>query len=779
MDSLSSTKAQLLLKIFSQKDRDLKKQVSKALKWATQALEMDLGIISHIIDGKYIVREFWPPSDALTIDQEFELRNTYCSLAIEKKDVFHVTHMGDSEYKDHNCYEQFKLESYIGKPFHLDASLYGTINFSSSEPKKQEFSEDDVLFVRLLSGWMSSVIHRIEIEEQLKSEHRLYKMLTTNSAELICMHEMDGTYTYVSPSVKDLLGYSPRELIGSNPYHLFHPDDLERIAKESHEPTIAGEAYPSIQYRIKRKDGSYIWFDTATQPIKDLEENVIALQTTSRDVTEKKRLELLTHETQRMTSIGGWEYNLQTDELFWSDEVYRIHELEDSESITVERALSFYPKESRVKIEAAMEEVQTTGETREFEVPFITAKGKRIWVRVFLGAEFAGFEPIKLFGAFQDITEKKRLEELFIESQRMAKVGGWEFDLETGELFWSDEVYRIHEIPVGTKVFVEDGLSYYPEGEARQNLINALEYTQKTGEPYDLELPFITSKKNHIWVRAMGHAEIVDGKAIKLIGTFQNITAKKKFEQQIQDQLKQLSELKVTREKLYSIIAHDLRNSIFGITGLLDLLIEDVSENDFTPDKLVEKLNLVFLSADYSYKMLDNMLTWVRLQSGLLTIKAHHFDLKNSIEATVDLLNPAIKRKQLGVDININADTELVGEPNLVTTVIRNLVNNAIKFSNSGGSIIITVEDKDADYIAISITDSGVGMDSKTQENLFNQDFRPQRKGTLNEKGTGLGLILVQELVDLHHGSLEVESKLNIGSTFTVKLPKQYTNSEN
>lgn len=776
MDSLSTSKARTLHKIFSQKHEDLNIQLQNALKWATKELGMELGIISHITDETYTIRDFWPPSDALHIDQKFELQNTYCSLAIQKEDVFFVEHMGESDYREHQCYKAFQLESYIGKPFHIEAAMYGTVNFSSSQPKAQEFVEDDALFVRLLSGWVSATIHRIDIENQLKDEHRLYKLISTNSAEMICMHETDGTYTYVSPAVKTLLGYSPRELVGTNPYHLFHPQDLERIAAESHEPANKGDARPTVEYRIKRKDGNYIWFDTATQPVTDDDGNVIALQTTSRDISEKKRLELLLSESQKMTNVGGWEFNLQTGELFWTEEVYRIHDLDVNETIDVERALSFYPDESRQLVQDAMAEVQSTGESRDLEVPFVTAKGKNIWVRVFLAAEFAGFEAIKLFGAFQDITEKKRLVELFSDAQEIAKVGGWEFDLETEELFWTDEVYRIHELEVGSEVDVAEAINFYPEGFSRDTINAALEHTQKTGDPYDVELPLITAKGNEIWVRAIGHAELIDGKAVKLQGTFQDITNRRKRQLQIEDQLNQLSDLKVTREKLYSIIAHDLKNSIFGITGLLELLIDDVNEGQLAEDELLMKLNLASLSADYSYKMLENMLTWVKLQSGLLKVTPHHFDLINSVETTVDLLNPAIARKKLKINTIVDTETEIVGEPNIITTVLRNLVNNAVKYSNAESSIDINISSSDERLISVAVTDHGVGMEKSILDNLFNQDVRPQKKGTQDEKGTGLGLLLVHDLIELHDGSIKVTSTPGKGSTFKFTIPRNISN---
>jgi len=776
VDNLGISKAQLLQKIFSQKEENLDIQLSKALEWTTRELGLELGIISQVEKEVYTVKKLYTDSSDVELGQEFDLQSTYCSIAIQKDDVFAITDMGNSEFKDHECYRAFGHESYIGKPFHIEGILYGTIHFSGSQSIPQGFSDADILFINLLSGWVSSTIHRIKIEARLKEEHKLYKLISTNSAELICMHELDGTYTYVSPSTKSLLGYSPRELIGKNPYHFFHPDDLERITSEAHEKAKKGVNYPSIEYRIRKKDGSYIWFDTSTQPVFDEKNNVVALQTISRDVSSRKRFDILFEQSQKMAKVGGWEYDLESGALYWTDEVYRIHELEIGTEVFVEDGLSYYPEGGpREDLQAALSKTIETGEPTDMELPFITAKGNNIWVRAIINPEFDGTKVVKLYGSFQDVTEKKRMEELFKKSQQMANVGGWEYDLESGRLFWTDEVYRIHELEIGSEVFVEDGLSYYPEGETRDKIMEALTRTQKTGEPYDLELPFITAKGNHIWVRAIGYADLLGGKATKLRGTFQNISAKKKYEKQINDQLKQLTELKDTREKLYSIIAHDLKNSIFGITGFVDLLLDDVqNEEELSRADLREKLNLVYLSADHSYKMLDNMLTWVRLQSGMLTINPRSVDIKEAVVHTVDLLQPSADRKGLTLQSDFETDTKITGEANLITTVLRNLINNAIKFSNPGNTVTIRVFGKTKDSISISVCDEGVGMSPLTIENLFNEENRPQKEGTFEERGTGLGLILVKELLTLHNGEIEVTSVLSKGSTFTITVPRNF-----
>jgi signal transduction histidine kinase len=180
------------------------------------------------------------------------------------------------------------------------------------------------------------------------------------------------------------------------------------------------------------------------------------------------------------------------------------------------------------------------------------------------------------------------------------------------------------------------------------------------------------------------------------------------------------------------------------------------------------------MSADNSYKLLDNMLTWVKLQSGMLTVKPSKFNLNTAIENTLYLLRPALDTKKIDVKQNLNGTSEIFGEQNLISTILRNLINNAIKFSEIESEIDISVVDESDDLITISIQDFGIGMDDSTLQNLFNSEKRPQKDGTMNEKGSGLGLILVKELAELSEGSIKVESELGKGSTFTLTIPKKH-----
>jgi PAS domain S-box-containing protein len=143
------------------------------------------------------------------------------------------------------------------------------------------------------------ITRRKAAEEALRNSEVRFRLLAEKMSDLVCLHEPEGRYVYISPSCRRLLGYEPEELLGKDPYALFHPEDLQRIRTEAHDKALEGQAAVSIIYRIRKKSGEYTWFETVTEPILDEDGEVVRLQTSSRDVSERKRVERVLAETAR------------------------------------------------------------------------------------------------------------------------------------------------------------------------------------------------------------------------------------------------------------------------------------------------------------------------------------------------------------------------------------------------------------------------------------------------------------------------------------------------
>jgi signal transduction histidine kinase len=230
----------------------------------------------------------------------------------------------------------------------------------------------------------------------------------------------------------------------------------------------------------------------------------------------------------------------------------------------------------------------------------------------------------------------------------------------------------------------------------------------------------------------------------------------------------ELDESNSTKDKFFSIIAHDLRNPISAFKQVTDLMSESFDEFDEEEQK--EFINLMKKSSDSVYQLLENLLTWSRSQRGIIEYKPDEFDLSDLVKMILDLQYNQASRKNIELLNSMPESIKIVADSNMINTVIRNLVSNAIKFTNPGskievgGSVI-------PEGIEIFVKDNGVGMDKKTADKLFRIDQTFTTEGTNQEAGTGLGLILCKEFIDKHNGNIRVESTPGKGSTFTITIP--------
>jgi signal transduction histidine kinase len=233
-------------------------------------------------------------------------------------------------------------------------------------------------------------------------------------------------------------------------------------------------------------------------------------------------------------------------------------------------------------------------------------------------------------------------------------------------------------------------------------------------------------------------------------------------------QKEELVLLNQTKDKFFTIVAHDLKNPFSGLLGLLDILETDF--HDLEDDKKLEIISKLNQNGRNTYNMLVNLLDWARTQKGTIVPVLESVSLKKLIKSSMLFLGQRIQDKEHRVFLGLEDDILLQTDPNLLRTAIINILNNAVKFSNRRGEIIIGVIKNDNSVI-ISIKDNGIGMDREKLSQVFSIATNLSSKGTENELGTGLGLILCKEFVQLLNGSIRAESEVGKGSVFYIELP--------
>ena len=253
-----------------------------------------------------------------------------------------------------------------------------------------------------------------------------------------------------------------------------------------------------------------------------------------------------------------------------------------------------------------------------------------------------------------------------------------------------------------------------------------------------------------------------------ILSATRDINERKLAEQQIKDKNEELQKLNAEKDKFFSIIAHDLRSPFNGFLGLTQLMAEELPT--MTIDQLQKIAVSMRNSASKLFNLLENLLEWSRIQQGLIPFVPVNLELSQLIMDSTEIMLENANKKEINLSIDIPDNCNVFADKNMLQTIVRNLVSNAVKFTAKGGKINITVKSLSPDTIEVSINDTGIGMNKEFLENIFRIDTDTTRKGTEGESSTGLGLLLCKEFVEKNGGKLWAESEEGKGSIFYFTL---------
>lgn len=507
--------------------------------------------------------------------------------------------------------------------------------------------------------------------------------------------------------------------------------------------------------------------------------------------------------------MGHWHTDLLTDLITWSPEVYRIFGV-DPETFTPDllSVLALWHPEDRAVLESKLQEVISAGKSAfEFDFRITRPDGARrnLISNGQTEVDNSG-RVVALFGVVADVTEAfetirsiRDQNEMLDLAARLAQLGHWVWSEDEGRVrFCSDEMARLHESDPDTflstfthpkllaTAVIEEQREHYCS-----TIINALRDARSYEIGYRLQTPSGTIKDIH----EIGQPILDrDGRLVRFIATVQDVSISKRREndlRQTQEELRvadealkkktrELEHLNLQKDKLFSIIAHDLRNPFNSIIGFADLLV--TSARNLSHGQTVSYAQIVRDSATGVQNLLDKLLEWASFQIRDSSLNVSDLDLAAVTAAGLEPL--AYMAENKGVTIaNSISSIGVAGDEALVRIVIRNLVSNGIKFSRNGGVVQLTAvklpkgqgcapdAPPGTPMVRVTVRDDGVGMTAAAIENLFALDRTVSAAGTRGEKGTGLGLFLCRDIVMRHGGVISVESAPGVGTAFHFTLP--------
>lgn len=255
-----------------------------------------------------------------------------------------------------------------------------------------------------------------------------------------------------------------------------------------------------------------------------------------------------------------------------------------------------------------------------------------------------------------------------------------------------------------------------------------------------------------------------------LASLYSRYLIKRRSQKQLADINVKLNELNSTKDKLFSIISHDLKNSMSGYTGIVNTINKNYEK--FSGDEIKYYIGELTGSANAMKNLLRNLLDWARSQQNMIQVNYSEFPVYEAINECTDLLEQQTRTKKIEIKNNVESELKLTNDRNIVTTILRNLMVNAVKYSHEGGIVEISSQPVANGVVEISVKDNGVGMDEDEMALLMDGGtFVKSRPGVNGEKGAGLGLMLTKELLSKINGRLEIRSKKGEGSAFIIVLP--------
>lgn len=484
--------------------------------------------------------------------------------------------------------------------------------------------------------------------------------------------------------------------------------------------------------------------------------------------------------------MGHWQWDVVRDEVTWSPRMFEMHGIANRDSPWPwTAALDHFHPEDRALVAEQLRTAIQGHAGFEFDCRILRGDGTCRTVICKGAPEYdAGGRTIGLYGMLADVTEAfaaiesmQDQKEMLALAAHLAQLGHWVWTREEGSLsFCSDELARIHGLTQ------EEFMARFSRPEILADAVigadharyrDMLNYSLAHACPYTIEYRIETplGPKD---IREIGQPIVgEDGSLVRFVATVQDVTEAKQRENELaraKDELRkktaELEAANLEKDKLFSIIAHDLRSPFNTVMGFADLLA--LKADRLSMDQIAAYAGMVRQSAGRVQNLLDNLLAWaaIRLRDGGLALASH--DLATVVETGLAPLLLVAQEKDITVANEIGS-IEIKGDENLICVVVRNLVSNAIKFSRQGSIVRLSAAASAAE-VRVTVHDDGIGLAGETAT-VFSANPMASTCGTRGEKGTGLGLYLCRDIVERHGGVMTFDSVPAGGTSVHFTLP--------
>jgi PAS domain S-box-containing protein len=690
-------------------------------------------------------------------------------------------------------------------------------------------------FLKAVANSLAGTIERKQAEKALRESEQQQRIITDNIQDTVWLMDMNLHATWINPAITKAVGFTLDELTQMPLERQLTPDSLqqaqglilqhltaENLADKNKEINVSGE------FEYYRKNGDIFWGEMNISLLRDADGKPVGFLGVGRDITKRRQMENALQETQkqlqvayRLAEIGSWNWNFSDKTITWSEEVYRMigrdfQQLDFHDT----KHPQIYTRESWELLKKTANDSLKTGKSCQIELELVHPDGSNRWVNWIGGVIYDHRGKIAgMHGTVQNITERKRMEKALLEAQkqlqdayRLAKIGIWNWNPSEKTITWSEELYRITGQKFEQLTFPD---THHPQVYTRKSweqLKRAVNDCWKTGKSIQLELEVMHPDGSTHWLNWICGA-IYDNseKIIGVHGTAQNITERKRAEEEIRQHRDHLEELvaarttelrkvnaeladennrrKAIEEALYiakeqaeaanqaksdflANMSHELRTPLNSVIGFSEVLKNQL----FGPlnEKQQEYVQFILGSGKHLLNLIDDILDLSKVEAGKMELNPQIFSIKEMLTGINLMFREKALNHGIHISMEIAADVpaQINADGKIVKQIMFNLLSNAVKFTPDSGSVKITAKfAKDNNSVTLAVEDTGIGIKTDDLPKIFLPFSQIESPYTKTKTGTGLGLAVTKRLVELHGGTVQMESKLGKGSKVTIIIP--------
>ena len=616
---------------------------------------------------------------------------------------------------------------------------------------------------------------------------RRYAAMVEGSDDAIISEDLHSVVTSWNPAAETLFGYRADEAVGRHVSFMIppglHHEEAALISKIRNGERV--RQHETV--RIDRK-GEPIDVSLTLSPIRNDSGTTVGATVIIRDIRLSKKLEAelrsreaSLRDAQEIAQLGNWEWDITRNRVTWSAGLYRIFGIDPSQfEGTFAAYMDFVHPDDRHMVDERLKAALDSGLPFHHDHRIVRRDGtvRVIHARGAVSIYDAG-GPKKMVGTAQDVTERHEIEEALRASQERFELAAratndavWDWDLVTGSMTFSESFGRLFGYTAGEYEETVDFRSRNIHPDDRDRMMAGIDaFIRSSDDACWWEYRFRCNDGSYAFVFDRAYLKRHgDGQARRMVGSMMNITRQKEAEDALRQATDAAEAASRAKSEFLANMSHEIRTPMNGVLGTVSLLLS----TDLTPPQR-QLAELARMSGEGLLDIIDDILDISKIEAGKLAIEAIPFDLLQVVEDAVSAMGTRASEKKIDLVVRypMSAPRYVIGDPARIRQVLLNLLGNAVKFTDHG-QVVMNVEPTAADQQAatfrLSVQDTGIGIAPQKRALIFEKFTQADASTTRRHGGTGLGLTISRDLVELMGGTIGVESEEGKGSTFWVML---------